>query len=354
MASKSKILNGPAKKNILNDSSFKMERWDDNVRFNGINLDDFYRPNRRIGKRSIEAYIKVLFLIVSFKLNNSTKEKDFFVSTRKLLRVLTFERYKDSKGQDKVRGYGNDYCIKTIQRAIRTLEDLELIYVEKNPLKKSQMLNPNEYWNRKLHPNMEAIKELLNVYSDEDQFIKKYASNVALRQIMNDTSIPEELKGEASIKRIELYMLQLKKIVRKRPYSYIEKIEDKYKEYEKEGLNIGYNNASDMISYFILKTTSKYSVVRMFEKYIPASLKEQQKLIDAAYKKNAVPYGELSKEDLVRIKMLNEPDAHAQIDRFKGYKVPGYLQEEFKALGALISDDGFIVRYSQPYVLRKL
>lgn len=346
--------------NIFMNSKFQSKYYDKNIRHMGCDSNSFYQRNRPY-QRNIECYIKVFFLILDFFFSLSNKGKDFFISTSTIYKVLTKKEVKDKDGNIKYTGYGNNYSYKTVQRAIAILNALNLITIVYNPVKKSDMINPNEYWNRKIYPNMDVIKELLNIYSEEDPFINSYAKALAnkfeIEKYSNTKTVykkrSKSLEGKleyTDMTRDDLFHLfktQLLKIIRKRPYSYIEQIEAKFNEYKEKGINQGYNNAEEMFLYHSYKITSKYVYVKTFKKYIPNHLINKQAKIDSSFRNDAILKGELNDEDIVRIKTMSLPDAKNLIEHLKGFVIPNRFLKIVKDLHIL-----YVIKDGKYYITK--
>ena len=308
--------------------------------YNGDTLPDFYRPARE--GRGIDFYIKMYTYLVDWNLTNDVNVNPFYISTNGIMQIFNTARSKNGK----VTGYGNSYCKKTIQRALKRLVRLKLISYSFAP-KKSDRKNPDEFIpHRTIHVDMNVAKELFNIYEPEvDQFIKEYALKLAVEEVDADKTLSEELKGEKLNSLFTMFKKWLKKIAIKRPYNYTEKAEEKYQEYREAGINkFKYNNVSEMISYYQYHIASKYTKKTVFTKYLPTHLKDKQKEADRLARSKAKPYGELSDSDIARIKTLEVPDAKLYVDKLVGYSIPNIeLQKEAEKCYILVDHKKHIV-----------
>lgn len=289
--------------------------------YNGDTLPDFYRP-ARVG-RGADFYIKFYTYLFDYHLTHDVSTNPFYVSTNGIRGIFnTTLKYKDDKVV-KAEGFGNNYCKKTIERALRRLERLKLISYTKAP-KKADRENPDEFIpHRIIHVDMDVAKELFNIYEPEvDQFIKDYAIKLAVDEVDADNNLSEEQKGERLKELSEKFKKWLKKIAQKRPYNYTEKKEEKYQNYKEAGIHRGkYNTADEMISYYQYHVAKKYTKKNLFNKYLPTHLKDKQKEADRLARSKASPYGELTEEDIRCIKRLNVADALSYVNRLIGYSI---------------------------------
>lgn len=295
----------------------------DYIDFNGSSLDEFYR-RAKVG-RGADFYIKLYTKLVDWSFTKSTADKDFYVSTKGLQSYFNYITYETKDGKKVEEGYNNNYCAKTIQRAIRRLKRLKLVTVTFAP-KKALREDPEEFVpHRVLKADMEKAKKLFNVYEPEqDRFINSYAMELATDEAKADVNIPEDKLGEVVTELYEMFKFWLKKIAQKRPYNYTEHADEKLKEYKEDGIakDYKYTSVKEMIIYYKYKVASKYSNNNMFNKFIPRHLKDQQKEADLTLRRTAKPYGSLSEEDIVRIRTMNVPDAAAYVKRLIGYDIP--------------------------------
>lgn len=354
--------------NLIENKKFILKTYDKNIRFNGDKLKNFYRHRP---ENNIECYIKILNMVVDWAFSGSNKDKDdkdksyFYFTTKRILEVLNTKKdikennYKEELDMS-ASGFGNSYCKKTIYRAYNTLEALELITIEYRKSKakrRAEALSKGLEYNdddfipyRTIKLNYEAVRELYNVYDVNDPYLTDYATSLALKQaeaLVSKKMLAEEDAGQYVIDKTELYLFQLRKIIQKRPYSYVEKINDKYNEYKEKGLVKGkYNDANEMFIYYIHTYCRKYSNVNnFFKKYLPNYLQNAQKLADKEYMKNASPYGELTKEDLERIRKMTPKEAEIYVNKLKGYYVSDELWKAAEKLHIRISDNRIIDYY---------
>lgn len=329
-------------------SNFEYRKYPKEIKeyivYNGDTLPDFYRPARE--GRGADFYIKFYTYLFDYHLTHDANINPFYVSTNGIMGIFNKTvKYKDGKVV-KIEGFGNDYCKKTIQRALRRLERLKLISYTKAP-KKADRENPDEFIpHRIIHIDIEVAKELFNVYEPEvDQFIKDYAMKLAVDEVDADINLSEEQKGERLKVLFEMFKKWLKKIAQKRPYNYTEKKEAKYQNYKEAGINRGkYNTAQEMISYYQYHVAKKYTKKNLFNKYLPTHLKDKQKEADRLARSKANPYGELTEEDINYIKKLNVSDALSYVNRLIGYSIPNIqLQKQAESCFILIDDKKHIV-----------
>ena len=303
----------------------------DYIIYNGDSLPDFYRPAREGTGLGAEFYIKLYVYLVDNKLSE-TGNLPFYVSTKGIQGIFNKTLKYKKDGSVKAEGFGNDYCLKTIQRGLRKLLRLKLISYKKAP-KKTDREDPNEFIpHREILVNMDVTKELFNIYEPEvDQFIKDYAMKLAVDETEQDKSISEELQGEKIVSLYKYFRKQLKKIAKKRTYNYTEKIEEKYLEYKEAGIakEYKYKDAKEMLTYYQYHVSKRYSKKNIFNKYIPNHLKDKQKEADRLAREKASPYGKLTKEDIIRIRQLEVPHANVYVDKLIGYSIPDIkLQKE--------------------------
>ena len=229
------------RKEVLSVANYELKKYPKEIRnyiiYNGDSLPDFYRPAREGTGLGAEFYIKLYVYLVDNKLSEYTGNLPFYVSTKGIQGIFNKTLKYKKDGSVKAEGFGNDYCLKTIQRAIRRLLRLKLISYKKAP-KKADREDPDEFIpHREILVNMDVAKELFNIYEPEvDQFIKDYAMKLAIDETEQDKTISEELQGEKIVSLYKYFRKQLKKIAKKRPYNYTEKIEEKYQEYKEAGI----------------------------------------------------------------------------------------------------------------------
>ncbi len=316
-------------------ANYELKKYPKEIRdyiiYNGDSLPDFYRPAREGTGLGAEFYIKLYVYLVDNKLSE-TGNLPFYVSTKGIQGIFNKTLKYKKDGSVKAEGFGNDYCLKTIQRGLRKLLRLKLISYKKAP-KKTDREDPNEFIpHREILVNMDVTKELFNIYEPEvDQFIKDYAMKLAVDETEQDKSISEELQGEKIVSLYKYFRKQLKKIAKKRPYNYTEKIEEKYQEYKEAGIakEYKYKDAKEMLTYYQYHVSKRYSKKNIFNKYIPNHLKDKQKEADRLAREKASPYGKLTKEDIIRIRQLEVPHANVYVDKLIGYSIPDIkLQKE--------------------------
>lgn len=288
----------------------KLKNWDENVLFHGATLNSFFRPKMTKKQRKIECWIKELIMITSFYLDNRMKDKDFFVSTTAI--------------HEKLLKYGNTYCRRTVEKGLKLLENMGLITIEPFPATEQEMLlNPQKTHSRrrKLIPNLEKIFEYLCVYDEDDELLK---------------SLPDKHP--------------LKKLVYKRPYSYVKNIEKKYAEYTTKGEKKPYSNSAEMHIYWCLKYSKKYfNVSQLVNKYMPNNLQNNlQERIDEAYISKASPYGVLDSDQIV---YLQDGKGYLEAEdylAFIGWKVSNEDIKYLEPLGYSINPKGFITGWNKP------
>ncbi len=334
-------------------ANYELKKYPKEIRdyivYNGDSLPDFYRPAREKEGIGAEFYIKLYVYLVDNKLSEYTASLPFYVSTKGIQGIFnkTLKHKKD--GTVKAEGFGNDYCLKTVQRALRRLLRLKLIKYKKAP-KKAEREDPNEFIpHREILVNMEVAKELFNIYEPEvDQYIKEYAMKLAVDEVDADKSIPEEEKGDKLKNLYTFFRKQLKKIAKKRPYNYIEKLEEKYQEYKEAGIakEYKYKDAKEMLTYYQYNVSKKYSKKTLFKKYIPNHLKDKQKEADRLAREKASPYGKLTEEDIIRIRNMEVPDVKVYVDKLIGYSITDIkLQKEAKKLFIIVDKQHTIKGY---------
>ena len=310
-------------------SNYELKKYPKEIRdyiiYNGDSLPEFYRPARLGMGIGAEFYIKLYVYLVDNKLTERTSTMPFYVSTKGIQGIFNKTLKYKKDGSVKAEGFGNDYCLKTIQRGLRKLLRLKLISYKKAP-KKADREDPNEFIpHREIIVNLDVAKELFNIYEPEvDQFIKEYAMKLAVDEVDADETLSDDLKGDKIIDLYKFFRKQLKKIAKKRPYNYTEKIEAKYKEYKEAGIaqDYKYKDAKEMLAYYQYHVALKYSKKNMFNKYLPNHLKDEQKEADRLAREKASPYGYVTLEDINRIKKLEVSDAQVYVERLIGYSFP--------------------------------
>ena len=311
--------------NLIYDKKFQTTKYQPTIRFNGIKLDSFFAPAEE--GRGAESYVKLFQMLADWNKKTASSGKPFFISRKRIKETLNIK-----KTGSKVTGYGNTYCDKTFQRMEMNLADLEIIYIVKNT--KSQIIasKDEELHRRDIKVNQELMDKLLGIFEPEDPFLKDHAYTVALKQIMqlvDEKKISEELAGDEVIKRAELYLSRLKKIINKRPMSDVKNAKEKYEEYKRLGLSKGkYRNENEMLVYFIYNRTGKYyDVSKFFEKNIPTYLQDMQKVADEAYMPNVIP--KLERKVLEAIMAAENIELRGNLIQTRyGYEVPQELLYE--------------------------
>ncbi len=310
--------------NLIYDKKFQTNKYKPTIRFNGIKLDSFFAPAE--DGRGAESYVKMFQILADWNKKTSSSGKAFFISRKRIKETLNTKQTGN-----KVTGYGNTYCDKTFQRMEKILEELEIIAIEKNT--KAQIIASEEELHRKeIKVNQELMDQLLGIYELEDPFLKDHAYTVALKQalkLVDEKKIPEGMAGDVVIKRAELYLSRLKKIINKRPMSDVKNAKEKYEEYKRLGLSKGkYHNENEMLVYFIYNRTGKYyDVSKFFEKNIPTYLQDMQKVADEAYMPNVIP--KLERKVLEAIMTADTIELRGELIKARyGYEVPQELLYE--------------------------
>ena len=194
---------------------------------------------------------------------------------------------------------------------------------------------------------MKVIKKLLNVYDERDTFLNEYAYERAAEVVLSDKNIPAGQTADKIVELATVFLKRLIKIIRKRPYSYVEKVNEKYDQYSSLGYAKGrYKTASEMFIHFVKHVSSRYyNTGKMFHKYLPDHLKHPQVLIDQSVKLGE-PFGELSLRDIRILEQMDPPEAFKYVNCMIGYKVPENLQRKAENVLIDVSIDGFIKGYS--------
>lgn len=325
-------------------ANYELKKYPKEIRdyivYNGDSLPEFYRPAREGAGIGAEFYIKLYVYLVDNKLSEYTGNLPFYVSTKGIQGIFNKTLKYKKDGSVKAEGFGNDYCLKTIQRALRRLLRLKLISYKKAPKKADREDHDEFIPHREILVNMDVAKELFNIYEPEvDQFIKDYAMKLAIDETEQDKTISKELQGEKIVSLYKYFRKQLKKIAKKRPYNYTEKLEEKYQEYKEAGIasEYKYKDAKEMLTYYQYHVSKRYSKKTVFKKYIPNHLKDKQKEADRLAREKASPYGKLSEEDIIRIKQLEVPDVEVYIQKLIGYSIPDIkLQKEAQKVFIII------------------
>lgn len=294
----------------------KLKNYDENVVFHGITIKSFYRPFSRVkdGHKwkdiKIECWMKYLFQATLFYLDKRFEGKPFFVSNSAIRETLN--------------GYGNNYHLRTIQKAQKKLVDMNLIRVEPYPATPEELaINPNNHHSRRrvLIPNFDLILKCLNVYDKEDPILKE---------------LPDKHP--------------LKKLIYKRPCSYVKEIESKCKEYMNER-RTPYSNSTEMFAYFVKTKSSKYyDVSNLFNKFLPENLESKQEKVDKALMKRA----DRSKSSFI---LKSELDYYTEnqfsmsdreMEELVGRRVVEDFMKQVIALGYAYNSKGIITSYKRP------
>ena len=305
----------------------ELKKYDESIRryidYNGDGLDEFYRP--AMEGRGTEFYIKFYTHLVDYRLKDKTKLADYYISTKGIQELFNIKVHHGLDGKITYTGFGNHYCLKTIQRGLQKLIRLHLVYYVIAP-KKADRKNSDKFEpHRKIVVDMDIAKELFNVYEPEvDKFITSYAQKLAIDEVdHDDTLLTEEEKDQKLQKLYKWFYKQLKKIAQKRPFNYTEKATDKYQEYKEAGIaKSKYSNAEEMISYYKYHTAKKYTKRNLFKKYLPTHLRDKQKEADDKISKGTSPYGVLTEEHIKRIRELPVPEAMIYVRKLIGYSIP--------------------------------
>lgn len=293
----------------------RLEAYDQHVLFHGAKMSTFFQPliqKSGISKRGkIEIWLKVLFLIVDFYLKNSSKDHDFFVSTKAIC--------------NKLNAYGNNYHIRSIQKAIEKCVKLGLISKVPYPATEEELvLNPrNQHLRRrKLIPDMNKIKEFLNVYDGQDKILK---------------SLPKKHP--------------LKKLIYKRPFSYTEKIEDKYNEYTTTcSTRRPYKNVKEMYVYWCIYYSDKYfDCSQIVSKFKPTNIQNNiQERVDEAFVSKTSHRGTITS---ATVSYLADGLSYLDPDEYYnmiGWKVPSELVPAAKKIGFEVTNRNFIASWTNP------
>lgn len=294
----------------------KLKNYDENVVFHGITIKSFYRPFSRakIGtkwtKIKIECWIKCLFMIILFYLDKRFYDKSFYVS--------------NSAIRDALNEYGNNYHLRTIQKAIKKLQAMDLVKIQSYPATDEELkINPNNHHSRRrvLVPNFDLILKCLNVYDKEDPILKE---------------LPDKHP--------------LKKLIYKRPCSYVKEIESKCEEYMNER-RTPYSNSNEMFAYFIRTKSSKYyDISNLFNKFIPENLESKQEKVDKAMINRAKKSktGFISKSELDYYTDNQTSMSDIDMSELIGRKVSEEYKKQVRTLGYAYNKNGVITSYKRP------
>ncbi len=315
-------------------------------RMNGVGYDDYFSRDLKKGFRK-EMYVLLYSHVISFYGRNKNVDKIYRYSNSGLLTF--FEQRMNEKN------------LSTIKRGWNQLEELGLI---------SRRLN--EKGIREVSYDEKIAYKLMNIYEpNQDKFIVEYAAELATKNIMDGcTKLTKKERKQKTVYQLNLhdrlakrygnlneeglqiafeelkkcYIKMLCKIVSKRLLSYVEHATEKYEEYKKGKIeNRKYNNANEMLIYFIHDIAGMYSdVTEMFKKFTPQNLKDEQDQIDDELLLARRMIKRLSKEDIVRIKTMSIPKAKKLVQSLVGWYIPEGYEEQAKSAGILTTEDGII------------
>lgn len=315
----------------------KMKFWDKTIHAHGTTMNDFFRAGVLTPRQKVEAleaerksgfdseekkrtkrktnfversthvpcWVKVTFLIHQFYLSEKNKGKDYFVSTSSI--------------QEKLKGYGNTYQIRTIQKSIAKAKALGLIRQEKfEATEAEKALHPdNDHLyakRRKLIPNMAMIEDLISIYDEQDDIIMAHLA-------------PKD---------------PLKKLIRARPYSSDKTIEKKYKLYTRPGTRRKpYSDSTGMFMTWVMNVSSRYyNTESITKQFIPTTLENEQELVDEAYAVRSSDKNVLKDSD---VEFLEELDLRTDTaEFFIGCYVPKEHRDTLKSIGFCIKSNGII------------
>lgn len=341
--------------NIVDNSKYAAKGYKNKFyRTNGMGFEDYFTRDLRKGFRK-ETTALLYSHIIWFYGRENNSGKVYKYSNKGLCKFFE-ERM-------------NDKNLSTIKRAWNNLEELGLI---------TRRINDSGL--RETYYDEELAYKLMNIYEPgHDKFLAEYVKEIATKNMMDACTVltPEERKQmtnyqlrlhdrltkhygnlteneqeEAYKLLVEKYTKLLLKIVSKRFLSYVEHAQEKCTEY-KEGKieNRKYSNANEMLIYFIHDVAGQYSdVSKLFSKFTPTNLKDEQDQIDEELLLAKKPIKRLSKEDIVRIKTMSIPKAKRLVKSLIGWYIPeGYEQQAYSA-GILYTKDGIIWGFN--YMLR--
>ncbi len=296
-----------------------MQHWNKYVCFHGETMNDFYRPRKKTMYKTrkkkmrfkfgkIEGWIKVQVMIISFYMSEDVIKKglNFFMMGKTI--------------HERLCNYGNDYDISTIYKGIKT--GIYLGFFTEERITEHDGSSDESYFHRKLIPNWDTIEYVMNIYDEDDVYIKHL----------------EETDPKAA--------KLIKKFIRKRPYSITKGIENKCKEYTEDGSRRKpYKNSTEMFVNWTLKVSSKYYYSnKLTIKFIPESLKNRKEVISKSFANQASPYGRISKADIETFEAVGVEDPF----NYVGWKVPDALEDRAIKLGFELSKKGFIQSYAVP------
>ncbi len=296
-----------------------MQFWNKYVAFHGETMNDFYRPRKQTKYKTrkktyrykfgkIECWIKVQIMIISFYMSNDAIKKglSFFMMGETI--------------HERLLNYGNTYDVSTVYKGIKT--GIRLGFFKEEKITEHDGTSDESFFHRKLISNWETIEYVMNIYDEDDVYIKNL----------------EETDPTAAV--------LIKKFIRKRPYSLTKGIEDKCKTYTENGSRRKpYKNSTEMFVNWTLKVSSKYYYSnKLTLKFIPDSLKNRKEVISKSFANQASPYGRISKADIETFEAVGIEDPF----NYVGWKVPDALEVRAQKLGFELSRKGFIQRYHSP------
>lgn len=259
------------------------------LNFLGTKWEEFLSP-ARASKEKVECWVKVYTSIFYFYMNPKNENKEFFVSNGTILEKLN-------------KGCGNNYHIRTIQKAIRTIEDLKLGTVS---------------------------------------FEKEYKDNGKIRGIKRivklDMKKAFEIFGCMNFEQPIFKNLnkreRLKKIIRKRPFALTKALESAF-DFCKNVAHKSIQSVNELIVSFVHEVSRKYFCVeKMFKDFKPQSVMSDQEKIDSFYYKEDT--GEIVNyitEDEVE---YLEKNYHYK--SFNSSKIARYKERFTKALKKIIGE----------------
>lgn len=312
-----------------------MKNWDKNIVLHGVSMNDFFRAGvpglqqklEELSKNSkknkskkafIPCWVKVTFMIHQFYLDTRIQQSqaDFFVSTSAIYKRLN--------------GYGNTYCLRTVQKSIAKAKAYGVIREEKfEATEEEKALHPDidhlYAKRRKLIPNLAMIEDLISIYDEKEDIIMAH--------------LPAKDP--------------LKKLIRSRPYSSVKNIEAKYKLYTKPGTRRKpYSDSTGMFMTWVMNISNKYyRTDKLTKKFIPTTLENEQELVDEAYIQRASQKSTLSEEEIELTGSIELNEEIASI--FNGYHVPSEHREYLREKGFSIKSNGIIngwKRKSREYI----
>ncbi len=333
--------------NIVDNSKYAAKGYKNKFyRTNGMGFEDYFTRDLRKNFRK-ETTALLYSHVVWFYGRVSNSGKVYKYSNKGLCKF--FEERMNNKD------------LSTIKRAWNTIEELRLI---------TRRINDSGL--RETFYDEELAYKLFNIYEPgHDKFLGEYANEIATKNIMDGCTVltPKEREQmnsyelrlhdrlasrygnltenelqEAYERLVEKYTKALLKIVSKRFLSYVEHAQEKCTEY-KEGKieNSKYSNANEMLIYFIHDVAGQYSdVSKLFEKFTPRNLKDEQDQIDDELLLAKKPMKRLSKEDIVRIKTMAVPKAKKYVKSLIGWYIPEGYESQAKSAGILFTEDGII------------